>query len=175
MVGYIYFIRDELGHIKIGIAKNIKKRFDTIQTYNPMRLEVYRTLEIENMQIASKLEKILHTKFKEYRLQGEWFEEGPIIKFLNQSSFMIGEYEFESSSKENIICMPLIGVNKAMKKGYNLREVSELLGIKLRTVREWVRNGKIHANKITGTNRWIVMESEIRRLQNANKDREYSE
>ena len=62
-----------------------------------------------------------------------------------------------------------------MERGYNLKQVSELLGIKLRTVREWVRNGKIHANKITGTNRWIVMESEIRRLQNANKDREYSE
>ncbi len=62
-----------------------------------------------------------------------------------------------------------------MEKGYNLKQVSELLGITLRTTREWVRNGKIHASKITGTNRWIVMESEIRRLQNVDKNREYTE
>lgn len=62
-----------------------------------------------------------------------------------------------------------------MEKGYNLKQVSELLGITIRTTREWVRKGIINATKISGTNRWIVMESEIRRLQNANKDREYSE
>lgn len=52
-----------------------------------------------------------------------------------------------------------------MERGYNLIQVSELLGIKVRTVREWVHNGKLNANKIPGTNRWIVLESEIRRLQ----------
>lgn len=62
-----------------------------------------------------------------------------------------------------------------MERGYNLKQVSELLGIKLRTAREWVSNGTIRAQKITGTNRWIVMESEIRRLQNVDENREYTE
>lgn len=52
-----------------------------------------------------------------------------------------------------------------MEKGYNLIETAELLGIKVRTVRKWVADGKIHARKIEGTNRWIVMESEIKRLR----------
>ena len=52
-----------------------------------------------------------------------------------------------------------------MERGYNLVQVSELLGIKVRTAREWVHNGKMKANKIEGSRRWIVMESEVKRLQ----------
>lgn len=52
-----------------------------------------------------------------------------------------------------------------MERGYNLIQASQLLGITVRTAREWVHNGKMKANKITGSRRWIVMESEIKRLQ----------
>ncbi|HCJ37864.1 MAG TPA: DNA-binding protein [Erysipelotrichaceae bacterium] len=52
-----------------------------------------------------------------------------------------------------------------MEKGYNLKEVAELLGIRVRTARQWVKDGKIKAHKIPGTNRWMVLESEIKRLQ----------
>ena len=52
-----------------------------------------------------------------------------------------------------------------IEKGYNLIEVADMLGIKVRTARQWVHDGKIHANKIPGSQRWIVMESEIKRLQ----------
>ena len=34
-----------------------------------------------------------------------------------------------------------------MEKGYNMKQVSELLGIKVRTVRSWARSGKIKAVK----------------------------
>jgi predicted site-specific integrase-resolvase len=53
-----------------------------------------------------------------------------------------------------------------MEKGYNLIDTSRMLGIKVSTARYWARIGKIHAQKIAGTRRWIVMESEIKRLQN---------
>ena len=55
-----------------------------------------------------------------------------------------------------------------MEKGYNLIEVADLLGVRVRTVRQWIKDKKIKASKIPGTRRWIVMESEIRRLQNGN-------
>lgn len=51
------------------------------------------------------------------------------------------------------------------EKGYNLIEAAELLGIKVRTMRKWAQTGKAKAKKIPGTNRWVIMESEIRRLQ----------
>lgn len=52
-----------------------------------------------------------------------------------------------------------------MERGYNLNEVASMLGLKVRTVRQWVNSGKIKAQKITGSNRWLVLESEIKRLQ----------
>lgn len=58
----------------------------------------------------------------------------------------------------------------AVEKGYNIFEAAEALGVKARTVRGWARIGKIKANKIPGTDRWLIMESEIRRLQQNDKE-----
>ena len=52
-----------------------------------------------------------------------------------------------------------------MDKRYNVKQTSELLGIKVRTVREWIRTGKIKAEKYDCTNRWFVSESEIIRIR----------
>lgn len=52
-----------------------------------------------------------------------------------------------------------------MERGFGLVETANMLGIKVRTARQWVHDGKIRANKIPNTRRWIVMESEIKRLQ----------
>ena len=52
-----------------------------------------------------------------------------------------------------------------IEKGYNLLQVAELLGLKVRTVRLWAEQGKIKATKIPGSNRWVVSESEIKRLR----------
>lgn len=57
-----------------------------------------------------------------------------------------------------------------MEKGYNINQTAELLGITPRTAREWVRKNKIRANKISDSERWIVMESEILRLQKGISD-----
>lgn len=53
-----------------------------------------------------------------------------------------------------------------MEKAYNLIDAANLLGIKVRTARQWITDGKLKARKLAGTNRWIVMESEIKRLRN---------
>ena len=52
-----------------------------------------------------------------------------------------------------------------IENGYNLNEVARMLGVQVRTVRSWVHSGKIKAQKIAGTKRWIVLESEVKRLQ----------
>lgn len=51
-----------------------------------------------------------------------------------------------------------------MDKMYNLREVSALLGIKVRTVRQWVYDGKLNAIKYQDSRRWFVSESELKRI-----------
>ena len=55
-----------------------------------------------------------------------------------------------------------------VERFYNLNEVSALLGIKVRTAREWVHNGKLNAVKYPDSKLWFVSESEIRRVQNGN-------
>lgn len=61
-----------------------------------------------------------------------------------------------------------------MEKCYNIRQASELLGIKVRTVRQWIADNKIKATKHTVSNRWFVSEAEIQRIKgesiNDNKD-----
>ena len=52
-----------------------------------------------------------------------------------------------------------------MERGYNAIDAARLLGITYRTMRKYLSNGTVRAKKIPGTRRWIVMESEIKRLQ----------
>ena len=47
---------------------------------------------------------------------------------------------------------------------YSLRQASNLLGVKVRTLREWIRNGKIEAQKYEVSNRWFISQSEIDRI-----------
>lgn len=48
---------------------------------------------------------------------------------------------------------------------YNLKETAEILGIAVRTVREWVKKGKIKAKKYKQCSMWFVSKEEIERLQ----------
>ena len=63
-----------------------------------------------------------------------------------------------------------------MEKKYKLREVAEILGLKVRTIRQWVHDGKLEAVKAPGGKHWFVSDSELRRIlgKDADKNREYS-
>ncbi len=61
--------------IKIGVTsqKNLSKRIKQLQVGNPLEIvELYRSKNT-NRRSAEALEKVLHSKFKEYNLRGEWF------------------------------------------------------------------------------------------------------
>lgn len=51
-----------------------------------------------------------------------------------------------------------------MVKTYTIRQASGLLGMSVRTVREWVWRGKLKASKYPGSNMWRIPESEIARM-----------
>lgn len=51
-----------------------------------------------------------------------------------------------------------------VEKNYSIKEASTVLGVKVRTVREWIKTGKLNAKKYKVSNRWFVPESEIIRL-----------
>lgn len=54
------------------------------------------------------------------------------------------------------------------QKSYSVPEAAKMLCIAVRTVRKWIADGKIRAEKSDGGNRWQITASEIDRL-NAGK------
>lgn len=58
------------GPIKIGIAKHVEKRCAELQRTSPIKLRVLATFDG-----GLALERLLHERFVEWRLHGEWFDE----------------------------------------------------------------------------------------------------
>lgn len=58
------------------------------------------------------------------------------------------------------------GGETIVEKRYSLKQAGDMLGIKVRTVRQWIRDGKLNAQKYDCSNRWFIAESEIVRLTN---------
>lgn len=52
-----------------------------------------------------------------------------------------------------------------MEKYYSLIETAEILGVKVRTVKEWMKTGFLIAHRYEGKKKWYVSQSEIDRLQ----------
>lgn len=50
---------------------------------------------------------------------------------------------------------------------YDTYEAAMAVGIKVRTMRQWIHDGKIKAEKsLNNPHRWVIMESEIERILN---------
>lgn len=55
------------------------------------------------------------------------------------------------------------------KQNYTLKETAKVLGIQLRTVRQWVKDGKLEAKKYDKCRMWFVSAEEIERKLNEMK------
>jgi len=77
----VYFIREaDGGAVKIGISSSVSKRLCELQTGNPRKLEVVHVIPG-----GLKKERELHNKFRNHRLEGEWFEWCNMIEdFINE-------------------------------------------------------------------------------------------
>ena len=74
---YVYFITD--GHyIKIGKAKSIKKRLDSMQVGNAKELKIMYAIPTNTERGATAIEGFLHNTYCNYRTRGEWYN----IKWL---------------------------------------------------------------------------------------------
>ncbi len=79
--GYVYFMRSEKTHaIKIGFtAGKIQDRLSALQTAHPYKLQVLTVCRGNR-----NYEKILHERFVQFRLEGEWFEPHPdLMAFIS--------------------------------------------------------------------------------------------
>ena len=68
----IYFIQSiNGGPVKIGKAKNVQQRLLGFQIGCPVKLSVVAVYK----NVDDSLENVLHNKYSEYRIHGEWFDE----------------------------------------------------------------------------------------------------
>ena len=78
--GTLYFIQAEDRAIKIGWTGNAKKRIAGLRGVIPMKLKLLGIIKG-----LIKDEERLHDKFKEYRLNGEWFKLAePILIYIQE-------------------------------------------------------------------------------------------
>lgn len=69
--GFVYVVKCAGQDIaKIGCTKNVKTRMNTIKTYCPYPIHLYRSYEVNS---PARLEEIMHDLFSEKRMNGEWF------------------------------------------------------------------------------------------------------
>lgn len=75
-LSHVYGITDEI-HYKIGIAFNVQKRLAGLQSANPRPLRIVFDIAFSHFAYSSeparRLERRLHEKFSNKRIQGEWF------------------------------------------------------------------------------------------------------
>jgi hypothetical protein len=69
--GYVYLLHDELGHTKIGYAKELVSRVLKVSPASPIPCELEASIYHNR---ASILERMLHRLFENFNSNGEWFK-----------------------------------------------------------------------------------------------------
>lgn len=85
--GWIYFVRAESGHYKIGYAKaDVVKRVTMLQTGHPHPLHVSALI-----YSSADLERKLHNRFDTHRYRGEWFHpHQSLTEYIDRRCICIG-------------------------------------------------------------------------------------
>jgi len=89
--GFIYFVRMEnMGPIKIGFTKNVRKRLYSLNTSTPFPLQLLLSYPADEEE-----EEEIHDGLREIRLNGEWFLPHPfLLKEIEQiKKIMEDNYE----------------------------------------------------------------------------------
>lgn len=83
--GWVYFIRSG-PYIKIGVARNLLRRFAGLQSANAMPLRFWFGLQFGSYRAALDMERVLHARFATFKHQGEWFHlRAPIVRFVRDA------------------------------------------------------------------------------------------
>lgn len=70
---YVYLIGPDDGPYKIGHCTNISMRLTSLQCGNWQELKVQHSITVP-MFTAVSAERVMHTRFKDHRIRGEWFD-----------------------------------------------------------------------------------------------------
>ena len=64
-------------YVKFGKSYNLRSRLSAIRHSTPLPTRYFTFIEVNDDQVQGDLEKALHRRFAERRVQGEWFRFDP--------------------------------------------------------------------------------------------------
>lgn len=137
-IGCVYFIKHiGLKPVKIGYSSsdNPINRINNFKISSPYGLELIGIIKTID---AKKLETFLHKKYKEKRLNGEWFNlSQKELKNELGLNFKLSK-KIKNTNKEKMYLFSLIS-NKA---DVNFTEISKCLNVSRQTVYNWIKEYK---------------------------------
>lgn len=73
-LGYVYVLKSDSGHYKIGKTANPDDRIETFEIKLPMEVKYLVLIQSHNYH---RLEALLHRQYRHKRINGEWFNLSP--------------------------------------------------------------------------------------------------
>jgi len=92
MDNYVYFIVAG-NSVKIGRSRNPEKRIKDLQVANPKKLVLAAKIKTNSKHQAAWVEKELHSSYKKYRQNGEWFHRLSIIKSVKRGNYLLERHQ----------------------------------------------------------------------------------
>jgi len=89
--GYIYVVRASTGEYKIGRSGDVSARLQSLITSAPCALELVHKIPADDCRSA---EKMLHAKYFEKKLRGEWYrlDQADLADLLSMREFTGGAF-----------------------------------------------------------------------------------
>lgn len=141
----VYFIEANK-RIKIGYTENPTQRISDIQVSSPYKINV---LLLINGTV--RYEKLIHKKFKPYRLRGEWFSYNKnIIEYINNLKIFDRRADYG-------LCETICAQNEQLKQirkkcNLSLKDIAQILNITPQSAydaEQREKNGTISINTIS--------------------------
>lgn len=83
----VYFLMSEANeNIKIGRTGNIKARLNALQGACSEKISLLATIACDSPESSAELEKKMHHRFANSRIQGEWFRLTPDLEWYLRNS-----------------------------------------------------------------------------------------
>lgn len=91
--GYVYLAKMDTGHHKIGYSVKPFERIKHFDTQMPVSVELAYKFPTDNPVMA---EKMLHRRYDEYRVNGEWFElpKEALQEIRSIEEYFAGEFKY---------------------------------------------------------------------------------
>lgn len=68
--GWVYILDDQMGHYKIGKARDLSERIKQLKILLPFPVVLHYAIKVDDRH---QIERFLHSHYGKFRINGEWF------------------------------------------------------------------------------------------------------